>query len=64
MQMGEQITIENYLGLVRYQLDHDQKLLKYFEEKKQMEKMKLVAERTPLMIAEIQEIITYMKSKK
>lgn len=63
-QMGSQITIEDYLGVLRFALDHDQKLVKYFEGKKDLAKGKLVAERIPLLIAEIEEIIKYIKGNK
>ncbi len=63
-QLGDQITIDNYLGLLRYQLEHDQKLQKYFETQKQLDKMKIVSERIPLLISEIEECITFLKNKK
>ncbi len=62
--MGDQISPEQYLGLIRYQLDHDQKLMKYFEQQKQLEKGKLVGERLPILISEVEELITFLKSKK
>ena len=58
--MGSEITINMYLGMLRYQLDHDRKLLKYFQDKKDVEKSKLVAERIPVLIAELEEAVDYM----
>jgi hypothetical protein len=63
-QMGDTITIEAYLGLLKYQFQHDQKLLKYFQDKNEVEKAKLVAERIPLIIAEMEEAIDIVKKKK
>jgi hypothetical protein len=62
--MGDLISPEQYLNILRFQLDHDQKLMKYFEQQKQMEKGKLVAERIPIIISEIEEMINFLKSKK
>jgi len=62
-QMGSEISINMYLGMLRYQLDHDRKLLKYFQDKKDGDKTKLVAERIPVLIAEIEEAVDYMTKK-
>jgi hypothetical protein len=53
-----------YLGMLRYQLDHDRKLAKYFQDKKEIEKTKLVAERIPILISEIEEAVDYMTKNK
>jgi hypothetical protein len=63
--MGEgTISVDKYISVINYQLDHDRKLQKYFEIKKDMEKVKLVAERIPLLVAELEEAITYAKGQK
>jgi hypothetical protein len=62
--MGGDLSPESYLGLIKFQLEHDQKLLKYFETQKQIENAKLVSERIPLLINEISEVIDYVKTTK
>ena len=62
--MGAEITVNMYLGLLRFQLDHDRKLLKYFQDKKDAERGKLVAERLPILISEIEEVVDYMTKNK
>jgi len=62
--MGADITVNMYLGLLRFQLEHDRKLLKYFQDKKDAERGKLVAERIPILIAEIEEVVDYMTKNK
>ncbi len=62
--MGAEITVNMYLGLLRFQLDHDRKLLKYFQDKKDPERGKLVAERLPILISEIEEVVDYMTKNK
>lgn len=62
--MGGDLTPELYLNIIRNQLDHDQKLFKYFETQNQLDKAKLVSERIPLLISEINELIDYIKTKK
>ena len=62
--MGEGVlSPEKYITVMKIQLDHDRKLLSYLESLKQMGKAKLVAERIPLLIQEMDEVIKYMKSK-
>ncbi len=63
-QFGDQISPQDYLGLLRFSLEHDQKLQKYFEVEKKMDKFKIVSERIPLIIADIQECITMLKGGK
>lgn len=62
--MGGEITINMYLGMIRYQLDHDRKLAKYFQDKKEVEKLKLVTERIPILISEIEEAVDYITKNK
>jgi hypothetical protein len=57
------LSPEKYITVMKLQLDHDRKLLSYLESLKQMGKAKLVAERIPLLIQEMDEVIKYMKSK-
>jgi hypothetical protein len=62
--MGGELSPESYLGLLRFQLEHDKKLFSYFETQKQLENTKLVSERIPLLITEINEVIDYLKTTK
>ena len=62
--MGGELTVDKYLMLLKYQLEHDQKLIKYFESKKEMDKVKLVAERIPMILGEMDECISYAKTQK
>ena len=62
--LGSQIGCEDYLNLLRYNYSHDQKLLEYFKNNKEQEKMELVNERLPLITKEIQELLAQMNINK
>lgn len=63
-QLGDSITIENYISIMSNQLKKDQKLVKYFEQEGMMDQGKKVAERIPVLIKEIEEAIDFAKAKK
>jgi hypothetical protein len=63
-QLGESVSIESYLLMMKKQLDKDKKLLAYFEQNKMMEQGKKVAERIPLLVKEMDEAISFAKNKK
>jgi hypothetical protein len=63
-ELGENITIDQYIYLIKMQFDHDNKLLQYFKNEKMIEKAKLVAERIPLLKGELEEAIQFSKAKK
>jgi hypothetical protein len=63
-QLGDGISIDDYIVIMNKQLMKDQKLIKYFEQEKKIEQGKKVAERIPILIKEIQEAIDFSKSQK
>jgi hypothetical protein len=58
------INVDKYISVLKYQIEHDNKLINYFESKKEIEKGKLVAERIKVMISEMEEAIQYAKTQK
>ena len=58
--MGEDIGPEDYLALIRTSFEHDKKLATYFNQQKDSEKSKLVSERLPLLIKEMEELMKQM----
>ncbi len=62
IQSGE-LKIEDYLSVIKNQIDHDQKLFKYFENNKEIEKAKLVQMRLPLLMSEMEEGISVAKQQ-
>ena len=58
--MGEDIGPEDYLALLRSTFEHDKKLATYFNQQKDSEKSKLVSERLPLLIKEMEELMKQM----
>lgn len=63
-QLGESMSIESYILLMKKQLDKDKRLVQYFEQNGMNEQGKKVAERMPIMIKEMEEAIDFAKSKK
>ena len=61
---GSQIGPEDYLQLLRYTYSHDQKVLEYFKNNNDQEKMELVKERLPLIAEEILELLKQMNINK
>ncbi len=57
------ITENDYLKIMKVQLDHDRKLLAYFKDQKNNLKAFLVNERISLLIKEIEEGINKIKNK-
>ena len=55
------ITDTDYLNVMRKQLDHDRKLVQYFTDQKNPDKAKIVNERVPILIKEIEEGIKAIK---
>lgn len=63
-QLGEILSIEDYIQLMTKQVNHDRRLGKFFEQEKMIEKGKLVSERISILIQEIKEAIDYAKGNK
>lgn len=63
-QMGDAISIDDYIVLMKTQIDKDRKLALYFEQEKMIDKLKLVAERIPIIIKEIEEALEFAKQAK
>ena len=57
---GDDIGPEDYLILLRTTFEHDKKLASYFNQIKDSEKSKLVSERLPLLIKEMEELMKQM----
>ena len=58
--LGDDISPNDYLALLKNTFDHDKKLATYFSQQKDAEKAKLVSERLPLLIKETEELIKQM----
>ena len=58
--LGDEIGPEDYLVLLRTTFAHDKKLVDYFNQQKDTEKSKLVAERLPLILKETEELMKQM----
>ena len=58
--LGDDISPNDYLALLKNSFDHDKKLATYFSQQKDAEKAKLVSERLPLLIKETEELIKQM----
>lgn len=58
--LGEDISPQDYLTLLRTTFAHDKKLADYFNQNKDSEKSKLVSERLPLIIKETEELMKQM----
>ena len=53
--MGDEITPQDYLALLKVTFDHDKKLAEYFKQIGNKEKFTLVNERLPLIVKETEE---------
>ena len=58
--LGEDISPQDYLALLKTTFAHDKKLVDYFNQEKDAEKSKLVSERLPLLIKETEELMKQM----
>ena len=58
--LGDDIGPEDYLVLLRTTFARGRKLADYFNQQKDTEKSKLVAERLPLIIKETEELVKKM----
>jgi len=58
--LGDDIGPEDYLLLIKTSFEHDKKLASYFNQIKDSEKSKLVSERLPLLIKEMEELMKQM----
>ena len=58
--LGDEIGPQDYLTLLRTTFAHDKKLVDYFNQIKDAQKSKLVSERLPLIIKEIEELMKQM----
>jgi len=63
-QLGDSISIQDYIMLMKTQIDKDRKLALYFEQEKMMDKARMVAERIPITIKELEEALEYAKQAK
>jgi hypothetical protein len=63
-QLGETISIQDYIILMKTQIEKDRKLALYFEQEKMIDKAKIVAERIPIIIKELEEAMEFAKSSK
>lgn len=63
-QLGDSISIQDYIMLMKTQIDKDRKLAIYFEQEKMMDKARMVAERIPITIKELEEALEYAKQAK
>ena len=58
--MGDDISPQDYLVLLRTTFEHDKKLAEYFKQKGDKDKFNLVNERLPLIFKEIEELVKSM----
>ena len=58
--LGDDISPQDYLTLLKTTFDHDKKLVDYFTQQKDAEKSKLVTERLPLILKETEELMKQM----
>ena len=58
--LGDEISPQDYLLLLKTTFAHDIKLANYFIQQKETEKSKLVSERLPLIIKETEELMKQM----
>ena len=58
--LGDSISPQDYLTLLKSTFSHDKKLVDYFNQQKDVEKAKLVTERLPLIIKETEELMKHM----
>ena len=58
--LGDDISPQDYLALLKTTFDHDKKLVDYFTQQKDAEKSKLVTERLPLILKETEELMKQM----
>lgn len=63
-QLGDALSIDDYILIMNKQLQKDKKLVQFFEQEKMIEQGKKVAERIPILIKELEEAIEYSKSQK
>ena len=61
--LGDDISPEDYLVLLKTTFAHDKKLVDYFNQEKDAEKSKLVSERLPLIVKETEELMKQMPKK-
>ena len=55
--MGDDISPQDYLVLLRTTFEHDKKLAEYFKQKADKDKFTLVNERLPLIFKEIEDFV-------
>lgn len=58
--LGDEISPQDYLILLKTTFDHDKKLVDYFNQQNDVEKSILISERLPLLIKETEELIKQM----
>ena len=58
--LGDDISPQDYLTLLKTTFAHDKKLVDYFNQEKNIEKSKLVSERLPLIVKETEELMKQM----
>ena len=55
--LGDQINPQQYAAIVKDSIDHHRKLQKYFQDKNEIDKQKIVTERINVLVSEMNEII-------
>lgn len=63
-QLGDALSIDDYILVMKKQLDKDKRLCLYFEQEKMNEQGRKVAERIPIIMKELEEAIDFSKSQK
>ena len=61
--LGDQINPQQYAAIVKDSIDHHRKLQKYFQDKNEIDKQKIVTERINVLVSEMNEIINLLKGQ-
>ena len=61
--LGDQISLQQYAAIVKDSIDHHRKLQKYFQDKNEIDKQKIVTERINVLVSEMNEIIDLLKGQ-
>jgi hypothetical protein len=61
--LGDQINPQQYAAIVKDSIDHHRKLQKYFQDKNEIDKQKIVTERINVLVSEMNEIIDLLKGQ-
>ena len=61
--LGDKISPQQYAGMVHDSLEHHRKLLKYFQDHNEIEKEKIVVDRTEILIGELTEVLKLIQKQ-